>query len=136
MVTRLSPLRDLTDTDKAGAAVVAVLLAALTKKYIEDPGRTKLLAAGTPRRTFGWTAAAMVIVCLLGATTIAGGAAAQKNELAQLDAISGGACFGAKSLYPGSDCTDPFGPPEVENVGEDEAPWFATEECSLHENPI
>ncbi|WP_035772598.1 acyltransferase, partial [Arthrobacter sp. Br18] len=128
--------RNLTDADRIWVAAASLLLAALTKKYVEDPGRTKLLASGSPRRTFGWTATAMIIVCLIGGTAIAGGAATQKTELAKLDAVSGGACFGAKSLDPGRECADPFGSPEVENVGEDEAPWFATGECSLHVNTL
>ncbi|MBG6184499.1 peptidoglycan/LPS O-acetylase OafA/YrhL [Arthrobacter sp. CAN_A214] len=128
--------RNLTDVDKVGVAVVALLLAALSKKYIEDPGRTRLLVGGTPRRVLGWTAIAMATVCVASAAIMAGGAAAQEAELGKLDALSGGDCFGAKSLDPAHDCVDPFGPPDVENVGEDEAPWFASGDCLPHEDPI
>ncbi|WP_343212776.1 SGNH hydrolase domain-containing protein [Arthrobacter sp. H41] len=78
----------------------------------------------------------MAIVCLMSAAMMAGGAAAQEAELGKLDAISGGDCFGAKSLDPAHDCADPFGSPDVENVGEDEAPWFASADCIPHEDPI
>ncbi len=128
--------RNLTDVDKVGLLATSILLAAMTKRWVEDPGRTKLLAGSSSRKVLGFTAAAMVAVCVLSGTVIASSAIAQKSELAKLDSISGGPCYGAKSLDPTHSCELPFGPPEVENVGEDEAPWFDAPECRVHEDPI
>lgn len=127
--------RTLGTLDLLGALLLSVLLAGLTKKYVEDPGRTRLLPGASPRRILGITALATATVLLICSGSIVAATLAQAEEARRLNTLSGGECFGAKSLSS-SACQDPFGPPEVTNVGSGEAPWFNDEECSTHPDPV
>ncbi|MBP1135642.1 peptidoglycan/LPS O-acetylase OafA/YrhL [Arthrobacter sp. PvP023] len=128
--------RTLTTVDRGGILLAALLLAAATKKFVEDPGRVKLLPNSPVRSTFIAMAGAMAVcVALCGALLIATQAAQQKADR-QLENIASGRCYGAGSLTAGADCPDPYGPPEVANVGPSEAPWFDTPECSPAPDPI
>ncbi|MGV0110476.1 acyltransferase family protein [Arthrobacter sp. CP30] len=127
--------RTLGAVDLLGALLLSVVLAGLTKKYVEDPGRSRLLPGATPRRVLGMTAVATVLVLVACAGAVAAATLAQAEEAQRLDALSGDECFGAKSLSS-SACADPFGPPAVTNVGEGEAPWFDAEGCATHPDPI
>ncbi|MHA7178477.1 acyltransferase family protein [Arthrobacter sp. MDB2-24] len=121
--------------DLLGALLLSLVLAGLTKKYVEDPGRSRLLPDASPRRILGMTFAASMTVTVLCAASIVAATFAQAAEAERLDALSGGGCFGAKSLSS-TVCQNPFGPPEVTNVGAGEAPWFDDEACGPHPDPI
>ncbi|WP_110241066.1 acyltransferase family protein [Nocardioides gilvus] len=98
--------------DAAGIVVLSLGLAALTKKYVEDPFRT----ASWNRRTgatYGFGAAAMAVVLVLaGALWLhvqdrQEAAEAQVREaLAEADP-----CLGAGALDPDQTCSEPSGAP-------------------------
>ncbi|WP_394253291.1 acyltransferase family protein [Arthrobacter pityocampae] len=127
--------RTLGTPDLLGALLLSIVLAGLTKKYVEDPGRSRLLPGASPRRVLGMTAVATATVLVICSGSVAAATLARAEEVQRLDALSGGECFGAKSLSS-SGCEDPFGPPQVANIGDGEAPWFDDEECSPHPDPI
>lgn len=127
--------RPLDALDLLAALLLSVVLAGLTKKYVEDPGRTRLLPDAPARRILGVTALATAAMTAICAAAIVAATFVQAEESERLDALSGGECFGAKSLSSPS-CEDPFGPPEVTNVGAGEAPWFDDEACDPHPEAI
>ncbi|OUM42776.1 acyltransferase family protein [Arthrobacter sedimenti] len=127
--------RELQPIDMAFLLVGTLVLAFASKKLIEDPGRTSLLRRYGVRRSLVLLLSVMLAMILLAiAITVAAGAAGARQQAA-LDAISGGPCFGAKSLS-NDGCGDPFGPPALPQVGPDEAPWFTGEECAEASDPI
>jgi peptidoglycan/LPS O-acetylase OafA/YrhL len=101
--------RDLTARDKLVIALVAVSIAALSKRYIEDPVRTSNRPAfSRPRHIFVGAAALMVIVLTVSV--------ASSSELMQRGNIAAqnvyqesqrpGQCFGAQAVLSGANCTN------------------------------
>jgi peptidoglycan/LPS O-acetylase OafA/YrhL len=128
--------RTLTTPDRGGILVLAILLSAATKKFVEDPGRSKLFRNAPLRTTFIAVASSMALcVALCGALLLATNAAQERADR-QLASIANGSCYGAGSLVVAHDCPDPYGPPAVANVGPNEAPWFDTPECTPAADPI
>ncbi|WP_258062202.1 acyltransferase family protein [Arthrobacter sp. B0490] len=126
--------RDLQPIDTVVLLAGTVLLSFGSKRLIEDPARTGLLRRFGPR-TSGMLLLGVMLAIILAATalTVSANAAGDRQRQA-LDAISGGPCFGAKSLSA-PDC-DPFGPPVLAQVGPEEAPWFDGAECTASQDPI
>ncbi|MFE8884951.1 acyltransferase family protein [Pseudarthrobacter enclensis] len=122
--------------DKVLVLLIAIALAWASKKFVEDPGRTRLLPAARPLRVVGVMAAAMAVVCALSGGLLFGFTKAQDAEAAKLQELSGGPCYGARSLDPRNNCSDPFGAAQVANVGPNEAPRFDAPECRPSGNPI
>lgn len=132
--------------DKAVILVVTLVLAHLTKKYVEDAFRFGRLAPGV-RRTYGLAAAAMALLLLLGGLQIAEVQHRQAQAEQELDqALSGqDACFGAAAMNPGRDCAPvPFADivPAPAQAGEDKSdaysdncwvypPFAATKSCTF-----
>lgn len=116
--------------------VLAIALAYVSKKVVEDPGRTRLLQGANPVRVVMATAAAVAVVCVLCGGLLVSFTKAQDAEAAKLQDLSGGPCFGARSLDPANKCSDPFGAAQVANVGPNEAPWFDAPECHPSADPI
>ena len=76
-----------------------------------------------------------VCVALCGALLVATQAAQEKADR-QLASIANGTCYRAGSLADRDACPDPYGSPEVLNVGPNEAPWFDSPECASAPDPI
>ena len=115
--------------DKIVVLVLAIGLAYVSKKVVEDPGRTKLLQGAKPARVIMSMAVAMTVVCALCGGLLLSFGKAQDAEAAKLLDLSGGPCYGARSLDPRNNCNDPFGAAQVANVGPNEAPYFDAPEC-------
>jgi len=95
--------------DKLIVLVAAVLLAALTKRFVEDTTRNALPKFG--RRdvvTFGTAALAMAIVVAVPVSTVqyTRVVQAQSARAAEEKAASGADCFGAPAMASGSACDD------------------------------
>lgn len=122
--------------DKTVILAAAIGLAHLTKKFVEDPGRSKLLPDAKPRSVFlAMTATVVVVSAACGGLVLHQGQV-QDAEAAKLQSLAGLPCYGARSLDPHSDCRERFGPSQVENVGSNETPWFNAPECVLAADPI
>ncbi len=122
--------------DKITVLVLSLGFAYVSKKFVEDPGRTNLLRAAKPIRVFTATAVTMALVGALSGALVLGFGQAQEAEAKKLQALSGGPCYGARSLDPVNGCADPFGAAQIANVGPNEAPWFNAPECQPAATPI
>lgn len=122
--------------DKILIMALAVGLAYVTKKCVEDPGRTKLLPSAQPLRVFGaMTVAVIAVAAFCGGLTLHLGQL-ENAETAKLQALAGQPCWGARSLDPRGSCPEAFGPARVDGVGPNETPWFNAPECRISADPI
>lgn len=128
--------QSLGDLAKMVLLVMALGLSYLSKVFVEDPGRSRLLRGAPPWKVFVAMIAAVAVVCGLSGALLLGLAQTQRAEAAKLANLAGQPCYGARSLDPANNCPDPFGPAKVANVGSDEAPWFDAPECSPAADPI
>jgi peptidoglycan/LPS O-acetylase OafA/YrhL len=122
--------------DKAVIFALAVGFAYFTKKFVEDPGRSKLLPGANPRRVFFAMAASVAVGSAVCGGLVLSLGQAQDSEAAKLQSLAGQPCYGARSLDPQGDCKERFGPPQVNGVGPNETPWFNAPECQVAANPI
>ena len=122
--------------DKAVLLALSTGLAYVTKKLVEDPGRSKLLRGAKPRRVFLAMAATVVAVSVACGGLVMSLGQAQDAEAAKLQGLVGQPCYGARSLDPLNNCSERFGAAQVANVGPNETPWFNAPECGLAADPI
>jgi peptidoglycan/LPS O-acetylase OafA/YrhL len=114
---------------RLGILVVSVVLAALSKRLIEDPVRNWAPLAGSTRLTFVGMVAGAVVV-----SVVAGGLIwTYDRHVAQADreavALAGGPCHGAAALAPGSGCANPFGPAATVTMGPVNAYYTPPADC-------
>jgi peptidoglycan/LPS O-acetylase OafA/YrhL len=127
---------DLSTISKIALGCLSVLLASATKRYVEDPVRTTATAAWSVRRVLSGTVAAMTVVGLVASSLVVAALSAEKAAADKAAIMASDVCFGANNLINRSECGDPFGPPKVANIGENEAPWFNTPECTADPNAV
>jgi peptidoglycan/LPS O-acetylase OafA/YrhL len=120
---------NLTFTQRAGVLVVALVLAHLSKVFVEDRGRTFGPLARSTKLTFVAMVAGMVALAVMASTLdwtynrhVAQSAEDQRNEAVK-------PCHGASALVPGSNCAEPFGPAKVVDMGPANEYWPYPPEC-------
>jgi peptidoglycan/LPS O-acetylase OafA/YrhL len=128
--------RSLGTPDKFAVLILAVGLSFVSKKLIEDPGRSRLLQGAKPVRVLLATAAAVALVCAACGGLLLNLGVAQDAEASKVQNLSGQPCHGARSLDPRNNCKEPYGAAQVANVGPNEAPWFDAPECRPSTDPI
>lgn len=122
--------------DKIVILALTIGLSFISKKLVEDPGRSRMLRGAKPGRVFLAMAATVAIICGLCGGMLLSLGAAQDAEASKLQNLSGQPCYGARSLDPANNCQEPFGAAQVANVGPNEAPWFDAPECGPAADPI
>lgn len=118
--------REVRTVDRLVMLALSLVLAILTKHFVEDPGRTKLFATARPRRTLVATLASVGLVGAMSIGSVFGAGVLQQREIDRIEAAVGSGCFAAEALEPDSGCADPFGPALFPAGGESEAPWSVT----------
>ncbi|KIS25644.1 hypothetical protein TV39_20210 [Arthrobacter sp. SPG23] len=114
--------RPLENSDRILIVVAAVILAGLTKSFVEDRGQTSSYLSHSPRRTFSAMAVATALIAVLAVTQI------QATDFKNAEAKQASAaaalqpCHGPMALLPGADCPDRFGPSVTPVTGGDNAP--------------
>ncbi|MBK0421619.1 acyltransferase [Leucobacter sp. CSA2] len=127
--------RELGFLDRVAIILITVALAAATKRYVEDPGRSRLLASARPRTTLLVTAGTILVAGALAATTVFGAGVMQQREADDAAAYASSECFGAQSLSAKGQC-DPFIPAEITPQGDHNSPWVVPKECAHAERQI
>lgn len=115
--------RDLGALDRVVILALSVGLAGLTKRFVEDPGRTRMFADARPRRSLLAALVSIAVVGLLTAGTGAWARAVQDENAALLATLSASECFGAGALTSEAGCPEPFGKALLQPQGEQNAPW-------------
>ncbi|HEY0807206.1 MAG TPA: acyltransferase family protein [Pseudonocardiaceae bacterium] len=118
-----------TTPQRLGIMAVAIVLAALSKTFVEDRGRTWSPLAGSTKLTFTAMAAGMIAVAVVagGLTWTYDRHVAQAQRELQADAAD--PCYGAAALVPGKPCADPYGPAKVVNMGPANEYWHIPTDC-------
>ena len=94
-------------TARVGVLAASLVLAAATKRWVEDPVRR--LSTAPPRQRFAavgvlaGATVAIVVACLAGSASVA---SARADAEAELKELSSTRCFGAAASAPGADCPD------------------------------
>lgn len=123
--------REVQTVDRVAMFAASIVLAALSKHFIEDPGRTKLFATSKPRMPLITAGASIAVVGALALGTVTWAGAVAAREAARIDAAVGSGCFAAAALA-NDGCDDPFGPAIFPAGADSEAPWKASaRECEI-----
>ncbi|MFE1665587.1 acyltransferase family protein [Microbacterium sp. P02] len=123
----------LSTTLKIGILVASLVLAWLTKKFVEDRGQRWPWLVASARRTF----AAMLIG--IGAVVAVGlgllwGHAAMVDQNRPSDTVASGPCVGPSALDPSAECANPFGPATSVVMGPQNEYFYAPPECGAFES--
>jgi peptidoglycan/LPS O-acetylase OafA/YrhL len=120
----------LTTVQKVGVLAIALVLAYLSKKLVEDKG----MSWGPIANSTKWTFAAMVAGIVALAVVASGLNWTYDRHVAQAErdtrATALLACHGATALDPADQCPDPFGPAKVPNMGPVNEYFHAAPECT------
>ncbi|MDQ0709383.1 peptidoglycan/LPS O-acetylase OafA/YrhL [Arthrobacter woluwensis] len=128
--------RELGNREKVVIAVLAIILAFLTKRYVEDPGRTRLFRNRKARVTILAGFGTMAVAGALSVAMVFSAGQAEKMEQEQLAQLAKSPCYGAASLLKGSSCPNKYGPPDAQNIGKAESPYFAVPGCRGAADPL
>lgn len=94
-------------TGRVVVLVGSLALAAVTKRWVEDPVRRLSTAPRSQRITavgvLAGATAAIVVTCLVGSASVA---SARADAEAAIERLSSTRCFGAAASAPGADCPD------------------------------
>lgn len=111
-------------------AAIAILLAALSKVLVEDPGQRIGWLGVKSWRTF----VAMVCgLCLIAGLSLWQTSSANQRADAAAAVIAGQEgqpCYGPRALEPGAKCTDAFGPAKVLTMSKVNQYWNLPAQCS------
>ncbi len=119
--------RELGTGERLVLIVVSIGLAWVTARYVEQPGRTRLLTGLSSPQFFGVLAATVAIFGLITLPVARIGGLLAEQDRASLTERSQTFCFGAGALD--AECGDPFAATELLVVGPSESPRFRTPGC-------
>ncbi|MDQ1059762.1 peptidoglycan/LPS O-acetylase OafA/YrhL [Arthrobacter globiformis] len=122
--------------DRIGIVLLAVVLAGLTKAYVEDRGQLSVYLTASARRTFVAMAVGMALVAGLAGLQlhvkeIRQEAAEQAAAAAALEP-----CHGPLALLPGADCADPFGPSAAPVMSDANDYWKTPPSCDHQDDEL
>ncbi|MGG5171221.1 acyltransferase family protein [Pseudarthrobacter sp. J1738] len=121
--------RELGNVDKWIIAAISLALAFLSKRYIEDPGRTKLYKGRRSAVSLLAGFGAMLLVTALALGMVLSAGRVESAEAQKLANLAQQPCYGASSLLPNANCPDKYGSPDVLNIGKAQSPYFAVSGC-------
>jgi hypothetical protein len=108
---------DLRTLDKVGILAGTIVLAWLSKVFVEDPMRTKPILAAMPWRSFAFAVVGMAVV--VGGSLVIGNEIHRRAEAATVVGPAVRTCWGPEALDPANECDPVAGsgslvpPPEV-----------------------
>ena len=105
--------------DKVAIFALTIVLAWLSKIWVEDPARTRPLLAAAPWRSFAFAGAGMAVVVVAGFGVTLEVDKRSDHAAEQLEVAKSSGCFGPQAMVPANRCTPVEGsgqlvpPPEV-----------------------
>lgn len=111
-----------------GVLVIALLLAAVTKRFVEDRGQSWSFWRASTRRAMVLMLAGMLVIGAL-VTALLVSFHARVDADSPTSDLLGSACAGPRALTAGSDCADPFGPADYTVMTAKNEYFSAPEEC-------
>jgi peptidoglycan/LPS O-acetylase OafA/YrhL len=113
---------------KVGVLAVALILSALSKRYVEDSGQRWAYWQGSTRRAMTSMLAGMAVLAVVVGATL--GWFHVKKQADQPPAeVAVSTCEGPDALSPGADCPDAFGPADYTVMTTKNEYFFAPDEC-------
>nr|WP_314843623.1 acyltransferase family protein [uncultured Microbacterium sp.] len=117
-----------TTLSKFGVLTLALVLAALTKRFVEDKGQNWAYWRASTRR-----ALILMLVGILAIAASVAGVLVAYNAKTEADGppeeVEVSSCEGPSALAPGADCDDPFGPPDYTVMTSKNEYFYTPEEC-------
>ncbi|WP_120521995.1 acyltransferase family protein [Arthrobacter celericrescens] len=120
---------ELRTRDKLVIGAASIVLAVLTKRFVEDPGRSRLFRNRKARVSILAGFGAMVLAGALAFGMVFSAGHAEQVQQEQLALLSKSPCYGAASLNEGASCPEKYGPPHALNIGRAQSPYFAVSGC-------
>lgn len=128
VITPFALGRELSWSTRVAVLVVALALAAATRRWIERPAQTSPVWAASVSRAVIGMAAGWAIVASLAALLLIGAGVRAAADAPSV-APPTGACSGPNAMIPGNDCPDPFGPAASLEMGPKNQYFFTPPEC-------
>jgi len=117
-----------TTLSKLMVLAIALVLAALTKRFVEDAGQSWGYWRGSSRRAFGLMITGMIVITALVAGVLATYSARVAADGPPDDLVAS-TCEGPSALAPGADCADPFGAADYSVMTKKNEYFYTPGEC-------
>jgi hypothetical protein len=112
-----------------GLVLVVLVLAGLSKRYVEDATRFWPWLTKSPRATLSASAAAMLVIALVSGTQLYAADAKEQQTASLLADVSGRPCFGAPAMENRARCTEALTALPLVAVTKKDAPWAPQSGC-------
>ncbi|CAH0129495.1 O-acetyltransferase OatA [Microbacterium oxydans] len=113
---------------KLGVLAIAIVLAALTKRFVEDAGQAWGYWRTSTRRALLLMLAGMVLIGALVAGVLTWYQTRVDADRPPVQVVAS-SCEGPLALAPGADCADPFGPADYSVMTSKNEYFFTPPEC-------
>ncbi|GAA1826338.1 acyltransferase family protein [Agromyces salentinus] len=123
-------LRPMTTLDKVGVLLATLVLAWLTRRFVESPGQRWTWARSSARRTFGAMVAGMAAIAVLSGGIAWGYAMDERSRTVPTDPPTAESCEGPNAVSDAAQCESPFAvPAKVVAMGERNAYYQTPDAC-------
>jgi len=109
--------------------MICLVIAGLSKRYVEDATRFWPRLTMTPRATLSAAAVAMVVIALVSGTQIYAADAREQQNAALLADVSANPCFGAPAMENRARCPDALTKLPLVAITKADAPWAPEPGC-------
>ena len=109
--------------------LLCLVIAGLSKRFIEDATRFWPRLTRTPRATLSAAGIGMLVIALVAGTQVYAADAQEQQTAALLADVSDKPCFGASAMTNRARCPDPFTTLPLVAVTKADAPWAPQSGC-------
>jgi peptidoglycan/LPS O-acetylase OafA/YrhL len=109
--------------------LLALVMAGLSKRFVEDATRFWPRLAATPRATLAAAGAGMLVIALVSGTQVYAANAQEQRTAAVLAGVAGSQCFGAPAMEHRAKCPQAVTALPLAAVTKADAPWGPQAGC-------
>ncbi|WP_187289930.1 acyltransferase family protein, partial [Microbacterium sp. B24] len=120
--------REMTGPVRVGVLILALVLAGLTRRWLERPAQSARWWRTSTRRAVLGMIGGMAIVAL-GAAALLMGYSVRAAADSPTAPVAEGPCVGPNALMPANNCADPFGRAESVDIGARNEYFYTPPEC-------